>query len=198
MNTNNIAKLYIYPTDTVWGIGSNIYDEAAFNEIARIKKTSSDKPLSIMFNDLAEMIKSFSFPAGINEAWLRTFFQLESTLGLPVHSAQIVIPSWVHHGSDIVSIRLSENPLLKEIKSPFFSTSLNLTGEPPITSYADALAFQKMHAAGAILLGDPTYQLSGQSSTIVFFRNENFQIIRAGRMIDQIKSHLTVTGFPCG
>ncbi len=68
------TKLFIYPTDTVWGIGSNIYDEASFKEIARIKKTTTDKPLSIMFTDLSELKKSFRFPVEMNEEWLRLFF----------------------------------------------------------------------------------------------------------------------------
>lgn len=187
-------KLFIYPTDTVWGIGAYIYEQAAQIEIARIKKTSADKPLSIMFNNLNDLKKSFQFPVQMNDEWLETFFQLESTLGLPLTTALIPIPAWVHGGSDMISIRLSQDPLLQNIPSPFFSTSLNLTGDPPVQTYEEAVDFQKKYAQDAVLLGDNSYQLSGQSSTIVFVRDEKFEIIRPGRMIFVVRSHLLNSG----
>lgn len=189
--------LFIYPTDTVWGIGASIYDQWAHQDIAAIKRTSPDKPLSIMFTNLATLKKTFSFPAEMTDEWLIKFFTMETTLGLELSSALSPIPAWVYGQSDMVSIRYSANSLLKTIPEPFFSTSLNLTGEPPITTYKEAVQFQKDHASEALVLGSEKDQLSGESSTIVFFRNKGFKIIRAGRNVDDIKSHLSLTGFPC-
>lgn len=194
---NSTSKIFIYPTDTVWGIGSNIYDEDAHHEIARIKKSAEDKPLSIMFTDLTELMRSFCLPEQMDEKWLRAFFQMESTLGLPLSSARILIPSWVHGGSDMVSIRFLEAADLREIRPPFFTTSLNLTGRPPITNYQEASEFRAKYAPQAQLLGSPAHNLSGQASTIIFFKDRTFRFIRHGRMSAELRKHLELTGFSC-
>ena len=191
-------SVFIYPTDTVWGIGASIYSEAAYKKIAAIKKTTTDKPLSIMFTDINALYKSFNFPEHMSVSWLRNYFKLESSLGLPIRISKISIPSWVTAKSDIVSVRCLDLPVLKPIsdalKGPFFSTSLNVTGEDPIINYADAKAFQQSHAKDAEFFGDSTHNLSGHSSTIVFFRGNSFEIIREGSKVAEIKKHLKLTG----
>lgn len=189
--------IFIYPTDTVWGIGASIYSEEGYKKIAAIKKTSEHKPLSIMFTDINEFYKSFTFPSEINLSWLKKYFCLESTLGMPLASSKILIPSWVTQGSDIVSVRvLEESPVLKSISrdlsAPFFTTSLNVTGEAPIIDFEAAFNFQKKHAGEAYFYGDSSQNLSGHSSTIIFYRNGEFQIIRAGRKMEEIKEHLSL------
>ena len=46
----NIMKkgsIIVYPTDTVYGIGANIFDEKALLKVFSVKKRSKNKPLSI-------------------------------------------------------------------------------------------------------------------------------------------------------
>ena len=151
-----------------------------------------------MFTDVNTLYKSFNFPETMSLSWLRSYFKLESTLGLPLKIAKITIPSWVTGKSDLVSVRCLEMEILKPItealKVPFFTTSLNLTGDDPITNYSDALQFQKGFAADAEFIGDNSHNLSGRSSTIVFFRGNSFEIIREGLKVEEIKKHLKLTG----
>ena len=194
----NDESVFIYPTDTVWGIGASIRSKAAREKINVIKRSPDDKPLSIMFTDINTLYNSFNFPDGMSVSWLRNFFKLESTLGLPLRIPKISIPSWVTAKSEFVSVRCLEFPALKEISqdlaAPFFTTSLNLAGEPPITSYEDALKFQKEHAHSCEFFGDSTHDLSGRSSTIVFLKGDKFEIIRVGSKVEEIKKHLLTSG----
>lgn len=198
MKLNN-ESVFIYPTDTVWGIGASIHSQSAQKKIASIKKTADDKPLSIMFTDINVLYKSFNFPENIDKSWLRNYFKLESTLGIPLKISRIPIPSWVTSKSDLVSVRCLEHPELKEIgetlKAPFITTSLNLTGEPPIITFQDAKQFQLAYAPEAEFFGNSSHDLSGRSSTIVFFRGDRFEIIREGLKVEEIKKHLKLTGF---
>lgn len=193
-------SVIIYPTDTVWGIGASIYSQSAKSKIATIKRTSEDKPLSIMFTDIKVLYNSFNFPDVMSLSWLRNYFKLESTLAVPLKIARISIPSWIVGKSDLVSVRCLENPTLKEIgeslKAPFITTSLNLTGEPAIINYQDAKQFQMAYAPEAEFFGDSSHNLSGRSSTIVFFRVNKFEIIREGSKVEEIKKHLKLTGIP--
>ena len=193
--------VFIYPTDTVWGIGSSVYSKIGYDKIAEIKKTSKDKPLSIMFSSVDEIINHLTLPREFSKNWLIDFFKLETTLGLPLTWLKIAIPSWATAESSFVSLRCLENEVIKnidnEIKSPFFSTSLNLTGKPPIISQAEAVEFQKTYAPEAHFISSAHFEdnLSGSSSTVVFFtKNENaeleFEIKREGKRVEEVKKHL--------
>lgn len=42
----------LYPTDTVYGLGANIFDNSAVRRVFEIKKRSFLKPLSILVSDV--------------------------------------------------------------------------------------------------------------------------------------------------
>lgn len=181
-------QIFIYPTDTVWGIGCSIYSYEGYKKIADIKHSDINKPLSIMFASCDELEKSFRFPKKMTAAWFREYFKLESTLGFPKKEALIEIPKWATAESEFVSIRCLEIEATKEIdqtlKVPFFSTSLNLTGKPPITTLEEASQFQKEHAPDAIFITHSGTNLSGSSSSIVFIDEHLVvSIIRRGEKI---------------
>jgi L-threonylcarbamoyladenylate synthase len=196
MNSNS-KNVYIYSTDTVWGIGCSIYSETGFLRICSIKQTATDKPMSIMFSTIDDVFNSFRFSDKITKAWLKEFFKLETTLGIPLENAFIEIPKWATGKSAYVTIRCLEssgiNQIFEKIKCPFFTTSLNLTGSLPVLTNPDALVFQQLHAPDAIFIKEKEdEQLSGASSTIVFLDNNlNFEIKREGLKVDQVKFHLS-------
>lgn len=190
-------EIFIYPTDTVWGIGCSIYSQKGYNRVAEIKKSAEGKPLSVMFADVEILFNSFYFPKEMTLDWLVDFFKLETTLGLPLESSKIKIPRWATGQSDFVTIRLLKTDISKkiyqEIKNPFFSTSLNFSGEAPIVSQEEALKFKNTYAPDAhFFTTKENCDLSGQSSTIVFFtENLNFEIKREGLKIVEVTKHIT-------
>lgn len=187
--------VFIYPTDTVWGIGCSIYSKNGYNRIAEIKKTSDSKPLSIMFANVKDIHKNFKLPELMTLSWLEEFFKLETTLGFPLKTSKINIPNWATGESEYVSIRVLETDIIKnifqEIQTPFFTTSLNLTGSAPIISALDALNFKNSFALDAHFFESKTQcDLSGQSSTIIFFNDLKCEIKREGIRIEEVKKHL--------
>lgn len=193
-------QIYIYPTDTVWGIGCDMYSKVGFQEIARIKNTANTKPLSILFTDIDQVLKSFSFPQKITREWLEYFFSQESTLGVPTNWAKIEIPPWAHKNSEYISLRcLSSEPLktlYKKIGNPFFTTSLNLQGEPPIRIEEDAKKFCARFCPDAIIVEGKNILMSGNSSTMIFLDESlNFHVQREGQKLKELITHLTQLRF---
>jgi L-threonylcarbamoyladenylate synthase len=192
------SQIYIYPTDTVWGIGCDIYSEIGFREIAKIKKTTFDKPLSILFTEVEQILEIFILPKNITKEWLKYFFEQESTLGLPLHWSKIQFPDWTIPNTSYISIRcLSSEPLkkiYKDLNHPFFTTSLNLQGQSPITTTNEAISFSKIHAPNAILVRGDDKDMSGSSSSIIFIKELNgkidYEIKREGEKIQELKNHL--------
>ena len=49
------GSIIIYPTDTVYGIGANVFDEKAILKIFSIKKRPLNKPLSICISRIEDI-----------------------------------------------------------------------------------------------------------------------------------------------
>jgi L-threonylcarbamoyladenylate synthase len=190
--------IVIYPTDTVWGIGCRLNSKINFDKIAVIKNTSLGKPLSIMFASVKELKKYFNFPKQFTDEWLELFFSMETSLGIPLSWSNEKIPLWAHGSSDVISVRCLSNKVIENLyhnfDGPFYSTSLNLSGEPPITKLDDAKKFLQLHGKECKLVEDETLNnLSGLSSTIIFFNeNQRYKIIRSGGRSKEVLSHLNL------
>ncbi len=58
LNTLNAQQTFLYPTDTVWGIGCDATSEAAVDKVFKIKKRSESKSLVILVDSI-EMLKKY-------------------------------------------------------------------------------------------------------------------------------------------
>ena len=153
------GQLLAYPTESVWGIGCDAYNEAAVRRILTIKQRPIDKGM-IVITDSAARIESLlasltplqrqqvldSWHAKIadnNQAqtWL---LPIPQVLNRP-------IPSWITGEHDSVAVRVIAHPLIAQLCSqmvstanPFgfiVSTSCNPSGQPPATNRAEAFAY---------------------------------------------------------
>ncbi len=134
------GKVIIFPTDTVYGIGCLYKDEASIKKIYEIKNRDFSKPMVILCADLGqinELIKPGQIiPEELKKHWpgklTIIFFKNKNvcdiitaekkTVGIRIPGNNISLRLLKHHG-------------------PMVVTSLNLSEEPPITRYKDALRF---------------------------------------------------------
>lgn len=133
MNIKNLkqeilaGKIFIYPTDTIYGLGCDATNIESVNKIKEIKSRDKDKPLSV----IAPSIK-----------WIKENFIMESDLNLKQYLPgpfTILLkkknPNFLLHVSsnDKIGIRIPDSKFTKEIQKsgvPFITTSVNLAGEP--------------------------------------------------------------------
>ena len=186
-------KIYIYPTDTVWGIGGNIHVNGMLQQINKIKGQTEDKPLSILFTDLDMLSEHFDLDL-MDREWLVDFFKLEATLGIPVSWLKRSIPTEVYGNSEFICVRVLGTPeihsLLKLAEGPVFTTSFNRKGEPPILTLSEAEKLAKNICADAILIKG-SIVLNGDSSTIFSINgNLKFSLLRSGTMVEEIEKHI--------
>jgi L-threonylcarbamoyladenylate synthase len=122
------GSIVIYPTDTVYGIGANIYDEKALLNVFSIKKRPINKALSICLSK----IEDIELVANLNsetEDMVRKILPGPFTLILEKNND---LSSVLTGGSNFVGIRIPDNKVCKELSSdfPITSTSANLSGYP--------------------------------------------------------------------
>lgn len=131
-NTSEVLKkggVIIYPTETLYGIGSYATDTNAINEIFKVKERARGKPFILLVRDLAMLEKYFIVPQIVmNNA--DNFIQDPVTI---IFDQKGELPGEISAGTDKIGVRISTNPFVKElftyIDTPIVSTSANMSGE---------------------------------------------------------------------
>lgn len=169
--------LIIYPTDTVYGLGCDLYNKKAVQKIYQIKGIRKKARLSFICPDLKNISKyaHVSTPAYklIRRLTPGPFtFILESTREVP----KILVEK-----RKSVGIRVPDNSLchllLQEFGHPVISTSATLTGQDYLNDPED-IAEIFMHNADLFLdCGDG----GGEPSTVIDMTTDEPTVLRQGK-----------------
>lgn len=119
-----------YPTEAVWGLGCDPWNEEAVDRLLAIKSRSVDKGLIL----IADNIHQFDFLfEDFHDTWIE---RMSSTWPGPntwLVPHQNLLPEWVTGVHDTVALRVSDHPLVRELCAlvgPLISTSANPQGRP--------------------------------------------------------------------
>jgi L-threonylcarbamoyladenylate synthase len=124
-----------YPTDTVYGLGADAFNEKAVKRIYRIKRRPLAQPLSLLLADKADLTQIAETIPDL--AWPLVEKFLPGGLTLIVRKAASV-PHLVTAGGDTVAVRIPDHPLalklIRALGKPLIGTSANLSGSPSATT----------------------------------------------------------------
>ena len=144
------------PTEAVWGLGCDPFDEAAVMRLLAIKQREVGKGLLLVAADVDQLDGLVDWDAlepGRREAVLASW-PGANTWVLP---ATTRVPRWITGDHDGVAIRISDHPLVAALCRSFggalVSTSANVAGEAPARREAD-LAPSLRAAIDALLPGE--------------------------------------------
>lgn len=152
------GKIFIYPTDTIYGLGCDAENKNSVKKIKLIKRRDKNKPLSI----IAPSLK-----------WIKENFILDVDLKKYLPGPYTIIlkkkkPNFLNHisSTDSIGIRIPNNKLTKIIqgsKTHFVTTSVNLSGKPPIKCIKEIPERMKNNIDLIIDAG----KLDGRPSTLI-------------------------------
>lgn len=185
-----MSKIFIYPTDTVWGIGGSVTDLECYKEIARIKETALNKPLSLLFNSVDLVSKHVALTQKELEV-INLTKNMGMTFGVYKEKFQMNLPEEVFSLTDFICFRILNTEIINKIiekNGPITSTSLNKTKHLPISELDEARSFWKKYA-GHVNFYQPTTEsnLSGSSSTIILLQETTYHVVREGENIEEIR-----------
>jgi len=126
------GKIFIYPTDTVYGLGCNATNSRAVEKIKEIKERDSKKPLSIIAPSISWIEENC-----IVDYDLKKYLPGPYTLILKKKNSGFL--SDVAKG-ETLGVRIPKSEFCDEIRKagvPFVTTSVNFSGEPPAASIED-------------------------------------------------------------
>ena len=170
--------IVVFPTETVYGIGANIWDEVAVKRLYEVKQRPFSKPISLlvssidMINEVAKDITELEY------ALMKEFFPGPFTIIL---KKKDIVPNIVTANLDTVGIRLPANEialrLIKYAEIPIATTSSNISGKPSVTNLGDVMS-EFEGKVDCFINGGPSE--IGVASTIVQVIDGKVRIFRVG------------------
>ena len=123
--------IIVFPTETVYAIGTNGMDENAIKKLYNIKQRPLDKPISLLVSDF-DMIKNITKDiTNIEMKIMNTFFPGPLTIILKKRNN---IPDILSGNSETIGIRMPDNEIAKKIIEysgvPIAAPSANISGKP--------------------------------------------------------------------
>ena len=175
------GKLVVFPTDTVYGIGTNAYDNHACEKIYEVKGRPKHKPLIVLISDISMLKELIDSISPIEQKLMDTFWPGPLTIKLRKRPG--ILPDIVSAQDEYLRIRLiSEGIVSKIIQTagvPVVAPSANLSG---------SLTGTKIENIVKELGGKVDYILdcgdieSDIASTIVQVEDEKITVIREGKI----------------
>ncbi|MGQ7816453.1 L-threonylcarbamoyladenylate synthase type 1 TsaC [Metapseudomonas furukawaii] len=123
-----------YPTEAVWGLGCDPWNEEAVYRLLALKERPVEKGLILVADD----IQQFDFLLeGLPDAWIDQLLASWPGPNTWLVPHQDLLPEWVTGQHDSVALRVSAHPLVRELcalTGPLISTSANPSGRPAACS----------------------------------------------------------------
>lgn len=189
INALQNGGIIVYPTDTLYGIGADIFDEDAVKRVFEIKKRPFDMPLSVAVSSLGD-IEDIAFVNDDVRCLVDCFLPGDLTLVL---NKKNVVSDIVTGGLDKIAVRIPDNEValrLVSVVGPITATSANIHGrETPHVIDEVQMQFEDEDIAIYLDCG----KLNGEPSTIVDMTGDEPKILRKGsithkEILDAIKN----------
>ncbi len=166
-----------YPTDTVYGIGCDIFSKQSIEKIMLLKGKSKTSPLSFICPDLKDISK-YAYVS--NQAY-KVMRQLLPGPFTFILKGTRLVPKLMMTKRKTVGIRIPDNKicmaLIKELGHPILSTSASLKDDIIFTD-PEEIDMHMGHALDLIIDGGV---LGTSTSSVVDLIEEPFSVLRKGK-----------------
>ncbi len=174
------GKLVVYPTDTVYGIGADIYNHAAVKNLYQAKHRPFDMALSVAVAD-RKMMEEVAVLNDNADKLIKAFLPGPLTI---IIKKQPEVSDLITASSQKVGVRIPDHPLAVELArrfGPIVATSANTHSQPDAVNIDMAVkelgdTVSTYIDAGPSPLGKP--------STIVWIMDDKYEIIRQGAITE--------------
>lgn len=127
--------IVIFPTETVYGIGTNGLNEQAIEKLYNVKGRSSKNPVNLLVNSI-EMIEEIAKNiSSLEYKLMKEFFPGPFTIILNKKS---IVPDILTSGLDTVGVRIPNNEIAKLLvefsNTPIATPSANISGKTSNTN----------------------------------------------------------------
>lgn len=183
------GKIVVFPTETVYGIGTNGLNANAVKKLYEVKKRPINKPISLLVSDIKMVEQIAKDITEIEYKIMEKFFPGPLTIIL---KKKDIVPNIVTAGQDTVGVRMPSGEIARKLVEiagvPIAAPSANISGEPSGTNLQEIKKHLKENVDYFIDGGESEL---GIASTIVQVVNGEITILRQGNItLEQIKKEI--------
>ncbi len=170
--------IVVFPTETVYGIGTNGLDKEAVERLYKIKERPLNKPISLLVSDYEMIEKVVKDINELEYKIMKKFFPGPLTMIL---NKKDIVPDIVTSGGSTVGIRMPEEEITRKLIEyagvPIAAPSANISGK---ASGIDLQEIVKEFGDKVDYYIDGGKSKIGIGSTIVKVENNSIKILREG------------------
>ncbi|APG25882.1 MAG: L-threonylcarbamoyladenylate synthase [Syntrophotalea acetylenica] len=165
-----------YPTDTIYGLGCDIFNRKGVKRIYQMKERSQRKPFSFICADLSDVanyaqVSNFAFKI------MRRYLPGPYTFVL---EATRVVPDLLVTKQKTVGIRIPSNSIalaiVRELGHPLVTTSANISGEEPC--YDPSVINERLGRQIDMIVDGGI--ITGEASTVISLIDDKIEVLRQG------------------
>ena len=169
-----------YPTDTIYGLGVNIFNEEALRKLYRVKKRSFNKPTGVLICEEAQLYNIAADCCKSAKLLMKAFWPGALTIVFP---ASVKLSRILTGNSETIGVRIPKNriavSLIRQSGMPITSPSANITGNSPSLCREEIL--KELNGEIDMII-DGGRSNSAVPSTVVDLSGKDPVIIRHGRI----------------
>src|SRR3990167_7698239 len=166
-----------YPTDTIYGIGCDIFNKKGIEKIYQIKKREKNKPMSFICADLSD-ISQYAIVSNYAYRIMKRSLPGPYTFILEASS---ITPKKIMSKKKTVGIRIPDHKIclavVKELGHPLITTSANISTEEELNNPDDIE--DKLGSSLDLIIDEGP--LISEPSTIVDLTGDSPIILREGK-----------------
>lgn len=177
-----------YPTDTVYGLGADIFNNTAVAKVFAVKRRPLNLPLPVLICDQSQLEELTEDVSAAARRLITSFWPGALTLVLNKASA---FNSAVLAGESKIAVRMPDHAvtlrLIQEAGCPIVGTSANLHGSPAVLT---AMEIREQLGAAVDYILDCGPCPGGTESTIVDVSKDKIVILRRGAIPEKNITYL--------
>ena len=181
-----LGGIVAFPTETVYGLGADVFNATAVGKIFEAKQRPADNPLIAHVGDKSQIVSLANVIPDVADRLIAAFFPGPLTVVLPKSER---VPLIATAGLETIGVRMPANTVSLEFlaacETPIVAPSANLSGRPSPTTWRAVLE-DLDGRVDCILQGEPT--LVGLESTVVDCTTEAPLVLRTGAVsLEQLR-----------
>jgi L-threonylcarbamoyladenylate synthase len=172
------GEIFIYPTDTIYGVGGNPFNKTAVDKINNLKKRTEKKQFILLINNVETLLNYVELEDKLHLDFLYKIWPAPVSVILKLNNKT----SRKLNGKT-AAFRIPGNifcmDLLNQLKAPLISTSVNRSNQKPLTNH---LKIKDDFESEVKTIFYTKNKLSSAASTLIKLTGKNPVLLREGRI----------------
>ncbi|GMU86140.1 MAG: threonylcarbamoyl-AMP synthase [Ignavibacteriales bacterium] len=184
--------IFIYPTDTIYGIGGNPFNADTMERITQLKRRDEKKHYIMLMGNIETLLRYVDLKTELHMDFLNSLWPNPVSVVLRLNKNTRNL--W---GQEDAAFRIPNHnfcrKLLNTLNTPLISTSVNRSGEPPLNDYSQIIGGFSENTD--LFLYSTGIQLN-QGSTLIRLTGTHPELMREGKVpFSDILSKFELAGY---